>query len=317
MVTIRFFIVIILFFSGSNLVGATLLNLMIQLPQNLSNQNVASSDSYENVARLIKQDKTHRYRVMDLSAGNPFINGNAAKEFNIIGGYSAAKLRRYEDLINYHISNGNPSVYNMLNTRYLIEKGADGQLKPSVNNGALGTVWLVKKLKWVNTPEEELGSLYKFNPKEEAIVHKEFSANLAGLNPTGEGKIALSSYSNVELNYEALTKKEELAVFPEIWYGPETGWDVFINDKKVEPIRVNYVLRALRIPAGYSEIQFIFRPKSVYIGRQIAFVFSFISLAMLGIIAFNGLRKTLKEQPTSLPEEKELPLNKKKKGTKR
>lgn len=294
MITNRLLIAFIFLISISDLAGAPILSLMIQLPQNLSNQN-AGSDSYKNVANIIKQDKSHLYRVMDLSAGNPFINGNAAKEFNIIGGYSAAKLRRYEDLINYHIANGNPAVYNMLNTRYLINKGSNGQLRPSINNDALGTVWLVKKIKWVNSAEEELGSMYAFDPKVEAIVHKEFSSNLADLYPTGEGKIALSSYSPVELNYESVLKRDELAVFPEIWYGPELGWEVFINDKKVEPIRVNYALRALRIPSGYSEIQFIFRPKSVYIGRQISFVFSFLSLVMLGIVVFTSIKKSLDE----------------------
>jgi hypothetical protein len=288
----------------ADLNASALLTLMVQLPQSLPSQSTAGVNAYENVARQIKQDKSHRYRVMDLSAGNPFINGDAAKEFNIIGGYSAAKLRRYDDLINYHISNGNPAVYNMLNTKYLIEKGADGQLKPSLNNGALGAVWLVRRIKWVDTPEEELGALYSFNPKEEAVVHKSFSENLTGLNPTGEGKIVLSSYSGVELNYEALTQKEELAVFSEIWYGPDTGWDVFVNDKKVAPIRVNYALRGLRIPAGYSEIQFIFRPKSVYIGRQIAVIFSSISLVMLGFVMFKGLKNALNEQPAEIKKEK-------------
>jgi len=312
MITNRLLIAFIFFISLSDLAGSAFLSLMIQLPQDLSNQNV-SSDTYENVAKQIKQDQSHLYRVMDLSAGNPFINGNAAKEFNIIGGYSAAKLRRYEDLINYHISNGNPSVYNMLNTRYLIQKSADGQLSPSLNNGALGTVWLIKRIKWVNTPEEELGSLYNFNPKEEAIVHKEFSSNLSGLYPTGEGKIALSSYSSVELNYEAVLKRDELAVFPEIWYGPETGWDVFINNTKVEPIRVNYALRALRIPSGYSEIQFIFRPKSVYIGRQIAFVFSFLSLVMLGFVVFTSIKKSMAEVDMTEVQVEKKPLEEKKK----
>lgn len=306
------FFSLMLCISISTLNGMPFLHLMIQLPQTGIEQDNAPVN-YDNVANLIKQDKTHRYRVMDLSAGNPFINANAAKEFNIVGGYSAAKLRRYEDLINYHIANGNPAVYNMLNTRYLIEKGADGQIRPAVNNGALGTVWLVKKIRWVNSPEEEIGSLYAFDPKVEAIVHKEFSSNLEGLYPTGEGKIALSSYSSVELNYEAVLKREELAVFPEIWYGPDLGWDVYINDKKVEPIRVNYALRALRLPAGYSEIQFIFRPKSVYIGRQISFVFSFLSLVMLGFVVFTSIKKSMAE--VEVPEVKvdKKPLEEKKK----
>jgi hypothetical protein len=308
------FHILIIWISISTLNGMPFFNLMVQLPQAGVEQANAPLN-YDNVARLIKQDKSHRYRVMDLSAGNPFINANAAKEFNIVGGYSAAKLRRYEDLINYHIANGNPAVYNMLNTRYLIEKGADGQIRPSVNNGALGTVWLVNKIKWVNSPEEEIGALYGFDPKEEAIVHKEFSSNLAGLNPTGKGKIALSSYSSVELNYEAVLPREELAVFPEIWYGPDLGWDVFIDDKKVEPIRVNYALRALRLPAGYSEIQFIFRPKSVYIGRQISFVFSFLSLVMLGFVIFTSIKKSMAEveMPKAKADKKPLEEKKKKK----
>jgi hypothetical protein len=276
-----------------SLEGMPMFHLMVQLPQATVQQQIDAPVNYDKVAAIIKQDKSHRYRVMDLSSGNPFINGNAAKEFNIVGGYSAAKLRRYEDLINYHIANGNPAIYNMLNTRYVIDKGSDGQIRPSINNNALGTVWLVKKIKWVNSPEEEIGAMYAFDPKVEAIVHREFSSNLAGLYPTGDGKIALSSYSSVELNYKAVLKREELAVFPEIWYGPDLGWDVFINDKKVEPIRVNYALRGLRIPAGYSEIQFIFRPKSVYIGRQISFVFSFLSLVMLGFVVYTGIKKSL------------------------
>jgi hypothetical protein len=115
------------------------------------------------------------------------------------------------------------------------------------------------------------------------------------------------------LNYEAVLQREELAVFPEIWYGPDLGWDVFINDKKVEPIRVNYALRGLRLPAGYSEIQFIFRPKSVYIGRQISFVFSFLSLVMLGFVVFTSIKKSMAKVDMTEVQVDKKPLEEKKK----
>jgi len=287
--------------SMSTVWAGIFLPLMVQLPP-LSAGESTPERNYEEVAQMLKQDKSHRYRVQDLSAGNPFIQADAARSFQIIGGYSAAKLRRYEDLIQYHISNGNPAVYDMLNTRYLLEQGADGKLRPSLNNGAAGNVWLIKSIRWVNSAEEELGALYQFNPREEAIVHREFSGNLQGLRPSGQGQIALSAYSSVDLNYKASTTREELAVFPEIWYGPDLGWEAYINGRRVEPIRVNYALRGLRIPAGYSEIRFLFRPKSVYLGRQISFIFSLLSVVALGVILFTGIRKSL--QPSPAPAKK-------------
>ncbi len=231
----------------------------------------------------ILKDKSLGYRVLDLSDKNPFNSAKASYFHKSIGGYHAAKLRRYEDLIQYHLSAGNQKVFDMLNTKYIIRKEQDGQLVARRNPGALGAAWFVDTITFVNTPDEEILSLNDFDPAREAIVSKEFKDYLSGFTPSKNGSIKMTSYQPNRLVYASNSSSEQLAVFSEIWYGPNKGWQAYIDGQPADHIRVNYVLRAMRVPAGSHEIVFEFKPKKFETGVLISKIAS--SLILLALVA--------------------------------
>ena len=201
------------------------------------------------------------YRVLDLSI-NTFNSSSTSYFHNTIGGYSAVKLQRIQDVIDRHISQNNQQVLNMLNTKYII--GQEGQVQQNPN--ALGTAWFVQSIRPVDTPNEEIDALSNFNPAREAIIlTDEFSDYLSGFSAgNGQGTIALTDYKPNELTYQTNTSQEELAVFSEIWYGPNKGWKVTMDGEEVSHIRANYLLRAMKVPAGEHTIHFEFDPAYIY-----------------------------------------------------
>ena len=240
------------------------------------------------------------YRVYDASI-NTFNSSQTSYYHNTIGGYHAAKLQRFQDLIDYHISNGRQGVLNMLNTKYVI--GQKGQLQS--NSGALGTAWFVENIQKVNTPDEEIVALEKLNPATTAVVlDKEFSNYIGSFDPQKNGTISMVSYKPDNLNYTSNTNSEQLAVFSEIWYGPNKGWQAYIDGTPAEHIRVNYALRAMKIPAGQHQIEFKFQPAKFYTGETISLIASLlILLSLLGLIGYKvnqfvkggGLEESLAE----------------------
>lgn len=236
----------------------------------------------------ILQDKDPNYRVLDLTV-NTFQSAQYSYFHKMIGGYHAAKLRRYQDLIERHIVRGNRAVLDMLNTRYVIVQGPDGQPVVRPNATASGNAWFVDTIRIVNTPDEEIGALSDFNPATVAIVHREFGDRVKGLTAgTAHGTIRETRYRPDHLTYQSESQQEALAVFSEIWYGPDKGWYAYIDGGPAEAIRVNYALRALRIPAGQHRIEFVFRPASFHTGRAISRMFS--GLILVGLLGFAGGR---------------------------
>lgn len=223
------------------------------------------------------------YRVLDLSA-NTF-NSSAVSYFhNSIGGYSAAKLQRYQDLIEFHIAKGNEKVLDMLNAKYVITQ--DQQLR--VRSSALGPAWLVESVLPVGSANEEIEALSTFDPANQAVVlEKEFKGYTNGFDPKKGGTIRLTTYDPQHMVYEANLPSEQLAVFSEIWYGPDKGWKAKIDGKEVPHIRANYVLRALRIPGGNHKVEFVFEPRSIIMGRLISAIASLI--AILGFLVVAGV----------------------------
>lgn len=229
----------------------------------------------------IMQDKDLSYRVINLQ--NPFNDARTSYFHKSIGGYHGAKLRRYQDIIDQHISHNNMAVMNMLNTRYFIT----GQPEQPVqtNPGALGNAWFVGSVKTVQNPDEEIAALKNFNPANEAIVDvSKFPASVKTSSAVGS-VIKLVSYSPDELVYIAKTAQTGLAVFSEIYY--KDGWNAYIDGKLTPHIRVNYVLRALEIPAGTHKIEFRFEPKDYALGNTISMACSvFLLVCMAGAVAF-------------------------------
>lgn len=223
------------------------------------------------------------YRVLDLSV-NTF-NSSALSYFhNSIGGYSAAKFQRYQDIIDFHISRGNEKVLDMLNGKYVITENQQLQ----VRNSALGPVWLIDSIITVGSANAEIEALNTFNASAQAVVlDAEFGDYIKGFDPAKGGDIRLTKYDPQHLEYAADLPSEQMAVFSEIWYGPDKGWKAIIDGKPVEYIRANYILRALRIPAGKHKVEFVFEPRSVALGTTISSISSLIVLlGFLGVAGF-------------------------------
>jgi len=243
------------------------------------------------------------YRVLDLSI-DVFKSSSTSYFHNTIGGYSAVKLQRIEDVIQRQISQNNQRVLNMLNTKYIISQ--EGQVQQNAN--ALGTAWFVPTIRSVGTPNQEIEALGNFDPVQEAIIlTSEFSDYLSGFNPgNGQGTITLTDYRPNELTYQTNTSQEQLAVFSEIWYGPDKGWTVTLDGEEVDHIRANYLLRAMRVPAGEHTIHFEFDPSTIYGMQNIISRLSSGLLLLLGIglIGWNGYQWYQHDAPEPKPKDR-------------
>ena len=230
---------------------------------------------------ILNNEPTGRqgYRLLNLSTST-FNDAATSYHFNSVGGYSAIKLRRYQDLIDYHIGKGNMQVLNMLNTKYFINQQGQVQTNP----GALGNAWLVDELVRVTTPNEEIEALNTIQTANQAVIlEEEFKDALAGKSRSfnSEGTVSLSYYEPGKMHYASNISDDGFVVFSEIWYGPDKGWDVTIDGVEAEMLRVNYVLRGLYVPKGQHEIKFVFNPK-----LKFAFVsLGFSALIILSILA--------------------------------
>jgi len=237
------------------------------------------------VDKQIKSDKDPHYRVLDISI-NTFNSSSSSFHHKTVGGYHAAKLQRIQDVIDYHISQNNEGVLNMLNTKYIIGAGANQEPSAQQNPGALGNAWFVDGIKFVDNADREIESLSTpFNPESTAIINKEFKDYIGDFAPIKNGQIELVSYAPDRIEYQSKTSSEQLAVFSEVWFGPNKGWQAYIDDQPVDHIRANYILRAMKVPMGTHKIVFEFKPKAYKIGSLISLI---SSLVFIGLILFSG-----------------------------
>ena len=194
------------------------------------------------------------YRVLNL-ATNTFNDSKPAAFHHQIGGYSAVKMRRYQDIIDFYISRHiNMQVLNMLNARYFVVQGGQVQRNPE----ALGNCWFVQELCAVQNADEEILALNDFKPATTAIVNKnEWKVESGKWKADSSDRIEMvhqTPYNPDYLKYTSHTSEERLAVFSEIYYKPD--WRAYIDGKPAEYIRANYILRAMVIPAGDHVIEF-------------------------------------------------------------
>jgi len=201
-----------------------------------------------------------------------------------IGGYHGAKMRRFQELIEWHLSKQNMEVYNMLNVKYFLVADSTGRQFAERNPFVNGNAWFVNEIKWVNNADEEIVALNGLKSKQTAVIDKQFESTLNGSNPTVDSSatIKLTKYQPNQLNYIAENKNEALAVFSEIYY--DKGWNAYIDGNLVPHIRADYVLRALKIPAGKHEIVFKFEPQTVVLGEKIAYASSGVLYGALVLI---------------------------------
>ncbi len=248
------------------------------------------------VDEQILQDPALYYRVHDLTA-DPFNSSMASYHHRTVGGYNPAKFQRYQDMIDRYISKGNQNVLNMLNTKYFIINESENKPAVRPNPGAMGNAWFVENINMVNTSREELEALDTTDLRMNAYVHKEFADEVTGFDPVKGGEITLTSYTPDELVFRSSASSDQLAVFSDIWYGPNKGWKAYVDGKEAPHIRANYILRAMKIPSGQHEIRFKFDPQSYRVGEIISLIFS--SLIMIGLLY--GLYRWLSTPPPMLP----------------
>lgn len=247
----------------------------------LNNDNFVPRRQVENPFRpnqanlQIMQDQTLHYRVYNVTVSS-FNDSSTSWFHRSIGGYHGAKLQRYQELIDFHISQGNMDVLNMLNTRWFIVPNAERQPTASFNEDALGNAWFVSSIEMVENADEEIEALYDIDPATTALIDRRFEqfVNLTDASPDENDQIELVHYQPNKLRYVSRTASPQLALFSEIYY--PHGWEVYINGEKADHFRANYVLRAMIVPAGENEIEFVFRPASYYTGQVIALIFSIL-----------------------------------------
>lgn len=212
--------------------------------------------------KLILQDTTD-FRVANFTL-NPFADATTSYYHRSVGGYHAAKLRRYQDLIDHHLSRNNMAVYDMLNTRYFIVPGEGGRPAVQRNPYACGSAWFVDSIAWVDNADREIAALDNgggFDPHTTAVVDRRFASQLEGLTPVllradSAATITLTEYRVNRQTYKTRAAQDGVAVLSEIYY--PKGWTATIDGRPAEYFRADYVLRAIRVPAGEHTVVFSF-----------------------------------------------------------
>jgi hypothetical protein len=252
------------------------------------------------------------YRVLTLD--NPFANSNISYFHKSIGGYHGAKLKKYQELIDFYLntelnkisktlsdttlsnaqldeffSTGIP-VLNMLNTKYIVyNPNANAIENPHAN----GDCWLVKNVQPVENADEEILGLNKYDLKTTAIINKKELKEIPEIKPDSTASITMESYAPNHLRYKTKSQTDQVAVFSEIYY--PAGWEAYIDGKKTEYYNADYILRALKVPAGEHSVEFKFEPKSYFNGELIAKASSvlllLLVLGMFGMEIYKGFKK--------------------------
>ncbi len=262
--------------------------------------------------KMILQDNSPDYRVLNLTVST-FNDASTSYFHKSIGGYHGAKLRRYQDLIDYKLndeiqsiitvlqSNPTPekidsvlqkqSGLNMLNTKYIIY---NPQAPPILNNYVFGNAWFVENFKLVNNADEEIQAIQNINPENIAVVDKRFEKKLFRFRKDEDALIYLKKYQPNKLIYQTKAKSDQFAVFSEIYY-PE-GWHVFVDGKPASHFRVDYVLRAMKVPSGEHTVTFEFKPESWQFGKMVSLISSIILLLSIAFVIYVYFKNKKKEE---------------------
>ncbi len=244
------------------------------------------------VDEFIMKDKDPDYRVLNMTV-NPFADAGTSYFHKSIGGYHAAKLKRYDELIEYQITKNNQEVLNMLNTKYLIVPGQNNTPTLQINFTALGNAWFVRNYKIVPNADAELNALSNFKAAQTAIIDSRFEKDLASFkfspNDTIGNTIKLTTYEPNHLTYVSNAKTDQLAVFSEIYY--DKGWKAMIDGKEAPYFRANYVLRSMVVPAGKHTIEYKFEPRSYILGSKLSLAASILLLLLVAGALFVEFKK--------------------------
>jgi hypothetical protein len=236
--------------------------------------------------RQILQDPEPGFRVLNLAV-NPFTDATTSYFHRSVGGYHGAKMGRYQELIDRHLTKMNWDVYDMLNTKYVIVAEEDGSLKAQVNEGAMGAAWFVDEIVYVPDADAEIAALEHFNPAQTAFVDECFRA-VAGeavatdLVADSTASITLTDYAVNHLTYRYTSSEPRVALFSEIYY--PKGWTATIDGEEAPYFRADYVLRAMRLPAGEHTVEFRFAAPHFALLRTITRASSGVLLVGLAVV---------------------------------
>lgn len=270
--------------------------------QRLKASGVSVSPDEAMQLRFASLRRTTQHRTFLL--GNPFNDARTSYFHKSLGGYHGAKLKRYQELIEFHLSSAasrvieqlqsgisipamdsilaQEHVLNMLNTRYLIYSP---DRPPIVNLNALGAGWFVDEVKWVKNADQEIMELGSIDPAHTALIDERYRAGISSTSalPDPSASVELTSYETNELTYKVRSQQGGVVVFSEIWYGPD--WHATIDGQPAEYVRANYVLRAMTVPAGEHTVVFRVDSKSFNTSRPVAMASSaLVILLVLGAL---------------------------------
>jgi hypothetical protein len=260
--------------------------------------------------KVILQDKALDYRVLNL-ASNTFNENETSYYHKSIGGYHAAKLRRYQEMIEAYINpemqrifgavaeaNGDMTqvngdsicpVLNMLNTKYFIFPLQGGQTVPIQNPYVYGNAWMVDQISYVKNANEEIDAVGKIDLRHQAVADEKFKTQLGDAAVQDTASIVkITSYEPNRLTYDVNTGKGGVLVFSEIYY---PGWTATVDGQAVELGRVNYILRAIHIEPGRHQVELVFFPKSVNMTETIAYIAFAILLLILVYVVITQLKR--------------------------
>ena len=286
----------------------------------VTEHNFDSQFSPRPVDNAIHQDTDLSYRVLDLTV-NTFNDAIVSYHHKTIGGYSPAKLQRYQDLIDFHIAPemktmiddvnsamstartigeledvlGYYPVLSMLNTKYIV---VDPGSLPLTYDGRLGNAWFVERTRTATTADAEMAALGEIDPAVEAVIFDAGAADGTVTEYTGadSGRVELTYYSPNRLRYNVSTPAKGVAVFSEIYY--PAGWKAYVDGEEKPILRADYVLRALMIEEGDHEVEFVFDPASFTVGRNISLASSIAILVLLaGAVLYSVLFADKRKQP--------------------
>jgi len=252
------------------------------------------------VDQFILKDKDPDFRVIDLTQS---IKGDGITPFfyKSIGGYSAARLKRFEEVVDEQLTKSiNHEVLDMLNTKYIISQDPKSQnLAMQANQTACGHAWFVKSIKYAENADQEMQAISSFDPKNEVIVDKQYKSDIdektLGNDPVG--KIDLVSYNPDHMIYQSGSTASQIAVFSEVYYNK--GWKMLIDGVEKPYFRANYLLRAAQIPVGNHKIEFIFHPTSYYAGENISLAGSILLVLALGGAIYTETKKKPAVKPAA------------------
>jgi hypothetical protein len=231
----------------------------------------------------ILNDKDPNFRVYNQSVST-FNDASTSYFHKSIGGYHGAKLKRYQELIENHISKGNMAVLNMLNTKYFINPKGQAQQNPA----AMGNAWFVNSVNIVPNADAEIDALNNLDVRNKAVVDSRFKDLVIQNSSNENSSISLTDYEPNYLKYTSTSTSDGIVIFSEIYY--EKGWNAYVDGELKPHFRANYVLRGMQVPTGNHIIEFKFEPKTYQIGESVSLASSIILLLLLGFVSFKEFK---------------------------